>query len=129
MSTQEIIEDGITPAQGEVNFSTAVRINGMAAPEIAGTPESAQVGLLDTNSVYYFAIKAIDNNGNVSGISSVVNGNTVPPIPVTAARQGYTMISIPLIPATSDVQTLLGGIVGTPVELYWWNSTEIGRAN
>ena len=129
MYAQKIIEDGIAPAQGEITFSTAPRVNGMAAPKIAGTPESAQVGLLDTNSVYYFAIKAIDNKGIISAISTVVNGNTVPPVPVTAVRQGYTMISLPLVPATTDVQTLLGGILGTPVELYWWGSNGLGDNN
>ncbi len=129
MSAQKIIEDGSTPALGEINFSAATRINGMAAPKMAGSPESIQVGLLETNSVYYFAIKAIDNTGNISGISTVVNGNAIPPIPVTAVRQGYTMISIPLAPATSDVQALLGGILGTPVELYWWNSNGMGDNN
>ena len=37
------------------------------------------------------------------------------------------MISIPLAPAVSDVQTLLGGIMGTPVELYWWSSNGMGE--
>ncbi|MCC6543243.1 MAG: hypothetical protein IT392_01920, partial [Nitrospirae bacterium] len=60
-------------------------------------------------------------------ISTVVNGNALPPIPVTAVRRGYTMISIPIVPATSNVQTLLGGALGTPVELYWWNSNGMGR--
>ncbi len=129
MSTLKIIEDGIIPAQGEINFSAADSINGMTAPKAAGSSESFQVGLLETNSVYYFAIKAVDNNGNVSAISTVINGNAVPPVPVTAVRQGYTMISIPLIPSTSDVQTLLGGIVGTPVELYWWSSNGMGENN
>ena len=129
MSTQKIIEDGITPAHGEINFSAAAKITGMTAPKTAGTPEAVQVELLDTNSVYYFAIKAIDNKGNLSGISTVVNGNAIPPIPVTAVRQGYTMISIPVVPATSNVQTLLGGIVGSPVELYWWSSNGMGENN
>ena len=129
MSTQEIIEDGITPVQGEINFSTAVKINGTPAPQVAGTPESVQVGQLETNSIYYFAIKAIDDKGNSSVISTVVNGNTLPPVPVTAVREGYTMISLPLVPVTSDVQTLLGGIVGTPVDLYWWSSNGLSDSN
>lgn len=129
MSAQKIIDDGITPAQDEVNFSAAARISGMAAPDIAGTSESTEVGLLETNSVYYFAIKAADNKGNVSAISPVVNGNDVPPVPVTAVRQGFTMISLPLTPSATDVQTLLGGILGTPVELYWWVSDGIGENN
>ena len=127
MSVLKIIDDGITPAQGEINFSSAVKVNGMAAPKIAGSPESVQVGLLETNSVYYFAIKATDNKGISSTISNIINDSALPPLPVTAVRQGYTMISIPLAPAVSDVQTLLGGIMGTPVELYWWSSNGMGE--
>ncbi len=127
MSAQKIIEDGITPAQGEINFSMAAMITGLPSPGIAGAYESVQVGLLDTNRIYYFAVKATDDKGNVSTISNVVNGDTIPPIPVTAVRQGYTMISIPLIPATFDVQALFTDIVGAPVELYWWNSSGLGE--
>lgn len=122
ISTLKIIEDGLTPGQGEINFSSANKVTGIPTPQVAGTSESFQVNQLETNSVYYFAIKAIDNKGNTSAISNVVNGDDLPPLPATAVRQGYTMISFPLVPATSDVQELLGGIVGSPVELYWWNS-------
>ncbi len=126
MSTSKIIEDGIIPAEGEINFSKATKVTSPSTPKVAGTSESVQVGQLETNSVYYFAIKAKDDKGNLSPISNVINGDNMPPLPVTAVRQGYTMISFPLIPSNLDVQTLLGGIVGVPVELYWWSSSGLG---
>lgn len=122
MSRSMIIENGITPKQGEINFSLAPKVIGVISPAPAGTVESFQVNLLAPNSVYFFAIKAIDEKGNVSAISNVVNGNNIPAIPVTALRNGYTAISIPLTTQTTDAQTLLSGIVGSPVEVYSWMS-------
>lgn len=129
VSALKIIEDGITPSLDEINFSNATRITGVPTPKVTGTSESFQVDNLETNSAYYFAIKVRDEKGNISVISNVVNGDKSPPLPTTAIRQGYTVISFPLIPSTSDVQTLLGGIVGVPVELYWWNSGGLGDEN
>lgn len=126
MSTYKIIEDGIIPTEGEINFSKATKVPPLSTPKVAGTSETVQVGQLETNSVYYFAIKAKDDKGNLSAISNVVNGDNVPPLPVTAIRQGYTMISFPLVPVTPDVQTLLSGFTGNTAELYWWSSSGIG---
>lgn len=123
MSQLKIIGDGATPNPGEITFSKAASVTGLPVPQAAGTLQSVPIGNLETNSVYYFAIQAIDNLGNLSSLSNVVNGRSLPPFPVTAVRQKYTMISFPLVPATSDTQTLLGSLVGTPVELYAWNSS------
>ena len=120
MSNYRIIEDGITPKQGEINFSKAPQITGVILPAAAGTQEAFQVNQLAPNSIYFFAIKAIDEKGNVSAISTVINGNNVPALPVTALRNGYTIFSLPIIPQTSDAQTLLSIIVGSPVEVFSW---------
>lgn len=123
MSKLKIIEDNLTPNTGEVTFTNATAVTGVPAPQPSGTSQSIQITGLETNTVYYFAIKAIDNKGNKSPISNVVNAGNLPSLPVTAVRQGYTLISLPLAPVTTDVQALLGNIVGSPVELYWWNSS------
>jgi len=129
ISELKIIEDGVTPINGEINFSNAQNITGLPIPGIAGTLESFKVDQLNTNSVYYVAIKAKDEKGNVSSISNVINSDKTPPIPVTAIRQGYTMISFPLNPTTTDTQALLSAIVGDPVELYQWSSTGLEDAS
>src|SRR3990172_852261 len=129
ISELKIIEDGVTTLNGEINFSNAQNITGLPIPGIAGTLESFKVDQLNTNSVYYVAIKAKDEKGNVSSISNVINSDKTPPIPVTAIRQGYTMISFPLNPTTTDTQALLSAIVGDPVELYQWSSTGLEDAS
>ncbi len=122
ISESKIIEDGITPLQGEINFSKALNITGVKVPAAAGSSEYFQVNQLSPNSVYFFSIKAIDEKGNVSPISNIINGDNVPPLPVTALLNGFSMISIPLSPTTSNAQTLLSPIVGSPVVIYWWRA-------
>jgi hypothetical protein len=121
MSQSRIVEDGALPGAGEILFSEAAPVTGTPGPQAAGSPESFMVTDLETNTVYYFALKAVDGEGNASPMSNVVNGNETVPFPVTALRRGYTMISIPVIPETSDAETLLSGSIGSPVELYAWN--------
>ncbi|MFQ5455433.1 MAG: fibronectin type III domain-containing protein [Nitrospirota bacterium] len=129
MSMKKIVDDSITTLSGEVNFSNAISITGLPSPQAAGSIESVSISGLETNSVYYFAIKAIDDKGNISPISNIISGYDSPPRPVTAIRNGFTMVSFPLIPYTTDADTLLGDIVGRPVEIYRWFSSGLGLKN
>ncbi|MBI5197013.1 MAG: fibronectin type III domain-containing protein [Nitrospirae bacterium] len=121
MSQFRIVEDGSLLNPGEIHFSDALLIGTVPVPQPSGTPQSVQVSGLETNTAYFFAIKAIDEKNLASPLSNVINGNLLPPLPVTAVRKGYTMVAFPLIPATSDVQNLLGS-----AKLYWWSSSGLG---
>jgi hypothetical protein len=57
----------------EGNWDTAGQVIGEPIPSVAGTAEECTVGGLDSNTVYYFAIKAVDEAGNWSELSNVVN--------------------------------------------------------
>ncbi len=57
------------------NFSNATVIT-TNAPASAGVNETKTVVGLSCNTMYYFAIKAIDEVGNTSSISNVVNATT-----------------------------------------------------
>ncbi|MBI5192590.1 MAG: fibronectin type III domain-containing protein [Nitrospirae bacterium] len=129
MSKLKIIEDGQSPKKGEITFSKAIKVTGLPSPVSSGTTESFQVSQLTTNSVYYFAIKALDEKGNISAISNVINENNLPPMPVTAIRNGYTMISVPFNPQPSDAQALLSNIVGSPVEVFYWRPNDISAGS
>ncbi len=59
------------------NFASATPATGVAAPQAAGTPETHTVGSLQPNTTYYFAIKAVDDAGNWSNLSNVVNSKTL----------------------------------------------------
>ncbi len=87
-----------------------------AAPGPSGHAQQLIVGGLTSNTNYYFAIQAIDDGGNRSGLSNVTAGHT-------ALRLGYTLVSVPRIPGvgsdTADV--VFGDDVGIPVYAYRWN--------
>lgn len=77
----------ITPA----NFSLATAIPGVPAPKAARSPESFTVTNLFPNTGYFFAIKTVDEAGNVSAMSNlahyytgVVTGVGEPATPTTS---------------------------------------------
>ncbi len=52
-------------------------------PEDAGAPQSMRVGGLASGTTYYFALKAIDNLGNESGLSNPASATTASPSTAT----------------------------------------------
>ncbi|MGG1555018.1 fibronectin type III domain-containing protein [Paenibacillus ferrarius] len=60
------------------NWEDSTIVNGAPAPSIAGTRESHIVGNLNANQAYYFALKTIDEAGNISPVSNVAVGKTDP---------------------------------------------------
>lgn len=76
------------------NFSSAARFVWTPAPQIFGTPQSCTVTGLQPGTAYYFAIKAIDEVGNVSVMSNVTSAITppisdvAPPGKITDLRPG-----------------------------------------
>ncbi|HEX7877782.1 MAG TPA: hypothetical protein VF720_00130 [Candidatus Eisenbacteria bacterium] len=58
------------------NFASASQVGSEPAPQPAGTPQEMNVVLASSGTLYYFAIKTIDNEDNVSGISNVVTRRT-----------------------------------------------------
>jgi subtilisin family serine protease len=61
------------------NFSNATQVSGEPTPQPAGSQESVIVNGLGYNTMYYFALKVVDNVGNTSGISNVSSGSTKTP--------------------------------------------------
>jgi subtilisin family serine protease len=87
----------------EGNFFDAARDYGAPDPGPSGTAEHMMVTGLDFNTLYYFAVKAIDEYGNYSDISNLATGTTlgVPDIDVSP-----TSLSEDLISGGASVQTL-----------------------
>ena len=57
-------------------FASAISISGLSPPLIAGSAETVTLtGLADRKS-YYFALKTIDEAGNVSGLSNCAAATT-----------------------------------------------------
>ena len=60
----------------ELNWAAATQVVGEPAPSVAGTGESMVISGLDASTLYYFAIKAIDDAANISVISNVTSETT-----------------------------------------------------
>ncbi|MCP4583610.1 MAG: T9SS type A sorting domain-containing protein [candidate division Zixibacteria bacterium] len=58
------------------NWGSCARVNNMAAPQTAGSPETITINGLDLSTTYYFAIKTYDEVPNYSLLSNIVNGTT-----------------------------------------------------
>ncbi|MCF8358163.1 MAG: fibronectin type III domain-containing protein [Prolixibacteraceae bacterium] len=65
-----------TETINDSNWESAHVVEQTLAPEIAGTQQSFIVSGLTGGTTYYFAIKSIDEAGNVSALSNIVNTET-----------------------------------------------------
>ncbi|MEE8104605.1 MAG: PKD domain-containing protein [Planctomycetota bacterium] len=63
----------------EANWDAAARVTGLAPSQASGATESLQVSDLEPGT-YHLAVKMIDNVGNASAISNVVQATTLPGI-------------------------------------------------
>jgi hypothetical protein len=62
----------ITPA----NWDTAFRVDNEPAPALPGSVQSVEVTGLDEDTDYYFRMRVIDKNGNLSPLSNEASGRT-----------------------------------------------------
>lgn len=58
------------PIVSDTDFDTANAISGVPAPKFAGTSEEFRVSGLAGGATWYFALKTVDEAGNVSGFSN-----------------------------------------------------------
>jgi fibronectin type III domain protein len=68
------------------NFTSAPAATGEPAPQIAGTQQTFTLTGLTTGQVYYVAMKATDERGNVSVISNVVSATPADTVAPAAVR-------------------------------------------
>jgi hypothetical protein len=57
-------------------WDTALAVTGLAPPRRAGLPETVTVAQLESHQVYRLALKTLDDAGNVSGLSNIVEAET-----------------------------------------------------
>jgi hypothetical protein len=58
------------------NFSAATAVGSVSAPKVSGASETLTLSGLNGGVTYYFAIRVIDKNGNISSISNIVTKKT-----------------------------------------------------
>ena len=66
----------------EANWNDATKAIGEPNPQIASSTETFEVTGLEFDTMYHFALKAVDNVGNISGLSNSAFGTTLTPIVV-----------------------------------------------
>jgi subtilisin family serine protease len=62
----------------ETNWAAATPAPGEPAPRTAGSAERFTIAGLEPGTLYYFAVKVTDNDGNVSALSNVAQSATAP---------------------------------------------------
>jgi len=58
------------------NWGSVTQATGEPTPQAAGTAQSMVISGLTSNTIYYFAIKATDDAGNISGLSNIASAST-----------------------------------------------------
>ncbi|MFH1423817.1 MAG: fibronectin type III domain-containing protein [Candidatus Nealsonbacteria bacterium] len=97
----------------EANWAAATQVSGEPAPLIAGTSQSYVAVGLSASTLYYFAIKTLDEVPNTSAISNIPSATTLAPpditpptititVPTTLATYSTTTNPINLAGSASD---------------------------
>jgi photosystem II stability/assembly factor-like uncharacterized protein len=103
----------------DTEFAAASHAPGAASQ---GTTEYFTVRGLESNTTYYFAIKALDEAFNESDISS--NLPPAPPNPSgkTGLLSGWNMVSCPLQPSPNKSSLVFGDDAGKNWMFYWYST-------
>lgn len=114
-----IVEDGAAFVQDrQIEFKNAGQVTQPPLPGPSGHHELFTLAGLNSNTIYYFAVKAVDKASNRSFLSTCVNcpGHT-------ALRSGYNLVSVPYrLNGTNDPASVFGNDVSKPVTVYQWNN-------
>lgn len=112
----------------ETNFETALAIPGLPTPSPSGTAESFLLGELSRRTTYYVALRAEDDEGNLSGIAttSFATPDLVPPAAVadlSAEALDETRVALAwTAPADEDGSAVVGYVLR-------WSTAPINEAN
>ncbi len=86
------------------NFDSASQASGESQPKPAGSPETFVVTGLNFSTIYYFAVKALDEWGNPSGISNSPSGITLGPPDISVSPDS---MNADLFTGGKDSKTLI----------------------
>ncbi len=111
-----------TPITTDVAFSTATQITGEPTPSMQGTKEYFTISGLESNTIYYFAMKSSDE-WTTSDLS------TPSPPGKTGLIYGWNMVSCPLQPIPDDYISVFFDDNGFTNSIWYWDSTWTGSGD
>ena len=128
-SKLEIVDSGEV-APRTIDFSNATQAINLPSPKKAGSVETVTITGLTPNTPYFVALKVFDQGFDqsssspkgISGLSNVVSTRT-------AMRNGFNMVSVPLVPTPNEVDSVFGDDVGIPVNISSWLSTGLDSSD
>jgi len=103
------------PITTDPEFSAAGQAAGEPVPSVQGTTEYFTVTGLESNTIYYFAIKSLDET-NTSDLSATS------PIGKTGLLLGWNMVSCPLQPVPDASGSVFGDDAGMDYMWYWYST-------
>lgn len=115
-----------TPIDTEDKFDTATEISGLSNPKKIGKDEGYTKTDLESNTMYYFSIKAEDdmNEDGMGNLSDLSNS----PLGKTGLLWEWNMVSCPLQPDPDDSDSVFGDDAG--IDWMWdWISTWSGAGD
>jgi hypothetical protein len=117
-----------TPITSDTEFNNATRAGGVASPWLEGIVGSFMVtkdesnNKLESNTIYYFAMKSLDEVPNTSLLS------TTSPSGKTGLLLDWNMVACPKQPIPNDTASVFGDDAGT--DWMWnWYSTWTGTGD
>lgn len=105
-----------TPITTDNAFSAATQASGEPIPSVQGTTEYFTVTGLESNTIYYFAIKSSDEVPNISNLSTTSSGGK------TGLLSVWNMVSCPLQPSPNDSNSVFGDDAGLDYIWYWYST-------
>jgi hypothetical protein len=124
--TAHVHFDDVTCASSARPVDCVVPVSGEPAPGQPDTVQTAAVSGLQPNTIYYFALKWVDDTGTLVGLSNLAGGDNATSGTYggrTALRVGTSMISVPLRPTPADPASVFGDDVVGALTLFRWDST------
>ncbi len=122
----------LTPIANLTDFARATPLAGVPTPRVAGSTETFTVTGLTPSTTYWFALRTLDESGNISDLSNIVSGSTLAssdvmrPAPIVLTTVGVTNSSVTVSWTDSGDDSLTGNSATTEIR---WANVAITDAN
>ncbi len=78
------------PILSNINFENSSKANNLPLPGISYQSETYTLGGLTSDTEYWFAIKTVDESGNISLLSNTISGRTLNPPSMALSKNKFT---------------------------------------